>query len=250
MMTDSVTPTPAKRPVKPPAKRRSETEFLPAALEVIETPASPVGRAIMLTISAFLAGAILWASFGEIDIIATTEGRVIPSGKSKVIQPFETGVVRAIDVSDGQTVKAGDKLIELDPALEASDEARAHYALAQDALDVARLTALLADDHPASLTAPDGADADLVARAQSHMQAEAAEHQAKIDGIDRQIAEKQAESRELGATTARVESSLPLMTEQRDIRGALLQKSFGNKLAYLQAEQQLVEAQHELDADR
>ena len=49
------------------------------------------------------------------DIIATTQGRIIPTGKSKLIQPFETGVVRAIEVADGASVKEGDVLVELDP---------------------------------------------------------------------------------------------------------------------------------------
>ena len=61
--------------------------------------------------------ALAWASFGTVDIVATAPGKIIPSGRTKVIQPFETGVVRAIHVRDGQSVKAGDVLIELDPTM-------------------------------------------------------------------------------------------------------------------------------------
>src|SRR5271154_6884942 len=117
-------------PLRPAARqRRHELEFLPAALEIIETPASPVGRAIAGTIILFFVGAIVWASLGQVDIIATASGRVIPNGKTKLIQPFETGVVRQVLVEDGQTVQGGDGLVELDATTKAADEARLTHDL-------------------------------------------------------------------------------------------------------------------------
>src|SRR5271167_4454237 len=85
------------------ARRRRDLElaFLPAALEIVETPPSPVGRAIVVVIISVFCLAIAWASWGTIDIIATAQGKIVPSGRSKVIQPFDTGVVRAIHVIDG-----------------------------------------------------------------------------------------------------------------------------------------------------
>ncbi len=80
---------------------------MPAALEIVETPPSPTGRWIAYSIMALFAIALAWACLGRVDIIASATGKIIPSGRTKVIQPFETGVVRAIDVHDGQTVKAG-----------------------------------------------------------------------------------------------------------------------------------------------
>src|SRR5437764_5238269 len=90
-------------PLGPRAFRRDELEFLPAALEIIETPASPAGRTIAGAIITFLCIALGWSVIGRVDIIATAPGRVIPTGKTKLIQPFETGVVRKIYVSDGLT---------------------------------------------------------------------------------------------------------------------------------------------------
>src|SRR5262249_34069379 len=89
---------------------KGELAFLPAALEIVETPPSPIGRAIGVTIIALFGLALAWASLGEVDIIAAAPGKIIPSGRTKVIQPFETGVVRAIHVRDGQSVKAGQVL--------------------------------------------------------------------------------------------------------------------------------------------
>src|SRR5712671_1346349 len=88
------------------ARRRRDHElaFLPAALEIVETPPSPIGRAIGASLIAMFVVALAWASLGHVDIVATATGKIIPTGHSKVIQPFETGVVRAILVANGQNV--------------------------------------------------------------------------------------------------------------------------------------------------
>ena len=66
------------------------------------------------TIIALFCLALVWAGFGKVDIVATAPGKIVSSGRTKIVQPFETGVIRAIHVQDGQQVKAGDCLIELD----------------------------------------------------------------------------------------------------------------------------------------
>src|SRR4029077_14644231 len=98
-------------------RRGEELAFLPAALEIVETPPSPIGRAIGVAIILLFCAALIWASIGTIDIVASAPGKIVPSGRTKTIQPFETGVVRSIQVQDGQAVKAGDVLIELDPTM-------------------------------------------------------------------------------------------------------------------------------------
>jgi multidrug efflux pump subunit AcrA (membrane-fusion protein) len=78
------------------------------ALEITETPPSPTRRIVGVTIIVLFCGVLGWASLGTTDIVATAPGKIVPSGRTKIIQPFETGVVRAIHVQDGWSVKAGD----------------------------------------------------------------------------------------------------------------------------------------------
>jgi hemolysin D len=104
-------------PRRPYRRDKDELAFLPAALEIVVTPPLPIGRAIGVTIIALFCLALAWASFGKIDIVASAPGKIIPSGRTKVIQPYETGVVRAIHVRDGESVKAGQVLIELDTTM-------------------------------------------------------------------------------------------------------------------------------------
>jgi multidrug efflux pump subunit AcrA (membrane-fusion protein) len=138
-------------------RREQEFAFLPAALEITETPPSPVGRAIGASIIGVFCVALVWASLGSVDIVATAAGKIVPGGRTKLIQPFETGVVRAIHVRDGQTVKAGDVLIELDPTMIEADQERQKSDLVAANLDVARLRAALTDDPVASFHPPPGA---------------------------------------------------------------------------------------------
>src|SRR6202000_753160 len=78
------------------------------------------------------------------DIIATTTGRIIPQGKTKIIQPLDTGIVSAIHVSDGDHVKAGDVLIELNTAQTLADRDRYQRDLLQAELSLASLRGLAA----------------------------------------------------------------------------------------------------------
>lgn len=56
---------------------------------------------------------LVWAAMASIDVIVRTEGRVIPSGKSQIVQHLEGGIVRNILVREGQTVSADQPLMEL-----------------------------------------------------------------------------------------------------------------------------------------
>ena len=147
-------------PQRPPERRRDEREFLPAALEIIETPVSPVGRIMMGIVGLLVLLAISWACIGRLDIVATATGRLVPSGQIKLIQPFKIGVVKKITVADGDHVAAGDVLIELDPTTGTADQDRIARDLMQAELDIARLRASLADA-AAEFVPPAGADAAL-----------------------------------------------------------------------------------------
>ncbi|MEM5766841.1 MAG: hypothetical protein AAGU32_00880, partial [Bacillota bacterium] len=80
----------------------NELEFLPAALEIVETPPSPIGRATAWLLIALFTIAVLWGCIGHVDEVAVAQGKVIPSGYTKTIQAYDTGVVKNIHVRDGR----------------------------------------------------------------------------------------------------------------------------------------------------
>ena len=209
--------------------------FLPAALEVVETPPSPIGRAIGATIVALFCLALAWASFGKVDIVASARGKIIPSSRAKVIQPFETGVVRAIHVSDGQAVKAGEVLIELDPTMNEAERDYLRSDLLAIQLDVARLRAALsegidpiADFHPPALASP-----ALIEMQRQFLISQIAEHRSKLAALDRQRIQKEAERATTAATITKLEATIPLLEQKTEVRKYLYDKELGSKLLYL-----------------
>jgi hemolysin D len=229
-------------------RRDHETAFLPATLEVIETPPSPIGRAIGTTIIAVFCIAVIWASLGKVDMVATAPGKIVPSGRTKTIQPFEAGVVRAIHVRDGAYVKADDVMIELDPTISASDVEHARSDLVGAELDVARLRAALAGptDAVADLTPPAGAGQGLVETHRRFLATQTAEHKARIAEIDGQLAQKAAERDTITAMIAKIEATIPPLQERVEVREYLYQRQVGTKLNYLSEFQDLVGQRHEL----
>jgi hemolysin D len=231
--------------------RTYETAFLPAALEVTETPPSPTGRVIVYAIVALFSIALAWAYLGRVEIVASAKGKVIPSGHTKVIQPFETGVVRAIDVHDGQTVKAGERLIELDPTMNDAESKHYQSDLVAAELDAARLRAELADGDPlANFNAPAEATPSQVAVQRQFLLDQSAEQQDKLAVLDRQRQQKQAEHETIKATIAKLEASLPILQERMEIRKTLFEHSTGSKANYLELLQPFVEEQHELEVQK
>jgi hemolysin D len=234
-----------------PPRSRGDTarEFLPAALEILATPASPAGRMIGATIMLFFAIAIAWSVFGHVDIIATASGKIVPTGRTKTIQPLETGTVSAINVQDGDKVTAGQVLIELDRTVTQAERKRVVQDLILTQLDFARLSALrdsfatLAALH--DLAAPPGAPDLDVARTRAAMLAQASEQLAKLSSLDQQIAQKHAEAQSVTASIAKIDASLPLVEETASIRRKAMEIEYGNHIAYLDAQTRLVEQQNE-----
>ena len=126
-----------------PDLRPHEAQFLPAALALRDTPVHPAPRIALWLIMAFTLIALLWAFLGRIDVVATATGKIIPNDRTKIIQPMETAVVKAIHVRDGQTVKAGQILIELDATSAAADSGRLRNEALTARLEAQRAQSLL-----------------------------------------------------------------------------------------------------------
>ncbi len=241
-----------QRPRRP--ADRDGTDFLPAAIEVMEKPPSPVGRLLLWLICAFLVLALLWAWLGRVDIVAVAQGRTIPSGRVKVVQAPELGVVRAIHVSEGQKVKAGDPLIDLDPTISGADRDRlAREALAA-ALDKARLEPILADpDNPEGhFTPPSGATPEMLGVQQRLMAAEAAKFRANIAGLDAEE-RRRAATRDVSlAQLDKLTAAIPLLRDTEKAVRTLATDGHASKLRHNEVKERLVstEKDHATESQR
>jgi hemolysin D len=239
-------------PARIGGRRDIELAFLPAALEIVETPPSPTGRAIGATLILLFGAAIAWAWWGTIDVVASAPGRIVPSGRSKIVQPLEAGVVRGIRVQDGQAVRAGEVLIELDPTVNVAERDRLQNDFASEQLNIARLQAALAKDGDpvADFRPPAHADPALVAAQRQLLASQVAEFRAKIAALDGQAAQKEAEQATIGASIHKLEAMIPTISPRVEIRASLMQQGLVSRLTYFETLQQLVEESEELSVQR
>ncbi|HEY1131476.1 MAG TPA: HlyD family type I secretion periplasmic adaptor subunit [Roseateles sp.] len=163
---------------------------------------------------------MLWACFGQIDIVAVAQGRIVVSQRSKTIQPLETSVVKAIHVKDGDKVKAGDLLIELDSTLTAADRARVgeeRSATVSETLRSQALLAALTQGRAPSLSAVSLAGLNVADRAsvQTQLQSEWADINAKLAKFAAETSRRKAEIATAEQLVAKLQTTLPL-AQQRE----------------------------------
>ena len=236
-------------PRQDPDRRRSqELAFLPAALEIVETPPSPIGRATAFTLIGVFSVALLWATVGTVDIVAVAPGKIISGGRNKTIQPFDTSVVRSILVRDGERVKSGDVLIELDATMSTAEFERLRSDLSGAQLDTARIKAALSgrEDALSAFTPPKDAPPELVQMHRRFLTSLITEQNAKLAAIDRQVAQKEAERATIRASVEKLRATITPLQQRVEIREQLFQKELGSKLTYLTELQDLVGQRQEI----
>lgn len=226
-----------------PRRDRHERDFLPAVLEVTESPAAPAGRALLWLIVAFFVIALGWSLIGHIDIVATAPGRIVPTARVKIIQPLEAGVVRAVHVRDGDRVAAGQVLVELDPTESRADRDRFAHDLLTARLEAARLSALSTPEPEAAFDPPAEAPDALVALHQASLRSAWAAQQAQLAALDGGILEKEGEIAAIRADIARLGRLLPNIRERVERRRGLTNDGTLPRLAFLELEQELIEAE-------
>ena len=221
-------------------------EFLPAVLEIEESPPSPIGRAITWTIITVFTVAILWAAFSTVDIIAVAPGKIIPNDYSKVIQPLESGVIRAIHVQNGQEVHQGQVLIELDATASSADHERLVNEHQAVSVEIARLRALLAGKE--TLAAPQGTDPTLLAVQQQLLRDQFDEHRARLEAARLVVEQRRAALEATQVNIERLKAIVPMLEERASAYYQLWQKTYVAKLQYLGVEKDRIEAVKELAA--
>lgn len=228
---------------------RAEHEFLPAALEIMEKPPSPGMRWLLLLTCGLFVLALIWAILGKVDVVAVASGKTVPGGNVKLVQSIEIGAVRAIHVKNGQFVRAGQLLIELDPTLASADAAQSAQTLQSAQVIQARNDALLAhlQGRAARFVAPPGTPANIVQTEQTYIRSAIAQFEAQRASLQQQRAEKAAELAGAEAQLAKLRESLPYLDRQTAARKELAEKGFFSKLKLLEYEQ--LRAEHLRDID-
>jgi hemolysin D len=191
--------------------------------------------------------ALLWSILGHVDVVATGQGKTVPTGRVKVIQPLESGVVKTIYVQDGQEVKAGEHLVDLDITFTAADAERLRQELAQTEADMARLQALHGGTVPSFNAGLAPADSLIE---QTLFEQARDQHQAEMAAVRQQLTQKRHELEEAEATTTKLARTLPLIAERAASYARLASKGYVAKNQSVSLEEQRLQTLYDLEAQR
>ena len=222
---------------------RVDREFLPAALELLETPPSPARVAMIWLICLFFAAALAWSYFGWLEIYAVAQGRIQPSGRSKVVQPLDAGRVVGIAVENGSRVAAGDLLVELDSRETGADREEQkrdlESALAEAARQrVAIAAARLGDKEALKVVYPAGMSNDIIGRENGVLAADLVELSSNRANLLAQKAERLATRDRLKASLAAREKLIAVNKEHVDMRESLSKSKAASRAQVIETLQQ------------
>ena len=242
-----------RREMDPPLRGADERAFLPAHLELIETPVSPTARWTMRIIVGMFVVAVTWAALGKLDIVAVAPGKTVVDSRTKVVQPSEVAVVRRILVRDGQQVKAGDLLIELDATATGADFAKAGDALANARMTAMRQRALaeaIASGKPLRFEPVPGVPEARVAAEQALTRSQHEALQARRHNLQALIAQRRAELETTQAGIRPLDESARISRTRAEDYAKLVEGKYVGRHDYLLREQERIAAERDLATQR
>lgn len=217
-----------------------ESDFLPAALEVAERPVSPTARVTTWVLLIGLTLTVIWTVFGRVDVVASAPGTLIPTGNIKLVQSPGTGVVRAIYVRNGDFVRKGQALLDLDPTIVGADLAAAEKALAAAELDMARGRAIAdaLSGRGLRFAAPAGTPPEVADTQRRLIAAQLAEIEATSASLAAARATALSDASAARATVARLADTVPILDRQIDRMNRLDAKGYAPGQRLLEMERQ------------
>ena len=221
-------------------EREKETEFLPAILEVTETPPSPTGRFVMWTLLVLLVVGLAWAFLGHINEVAVAEGRVIPTGQAKTIQVKNKGIIKEINVTEGQEVQEGDVLVVLDPTTTTADYDNLKKRAAYYKLDIQRLTAELTGQAFTPERDPDLEAHDLAAELALY-QSRTSDYQTQRQSRQDVIAQKRARLQSTQSTYEKYAEGLKIAQDKESRLQQLIAESAISEFQLLEQQKETIE---------
>lgn len=228
-------------PLRPPSRWHDPL------LLIQHEPPSHIGRIVLWSVSILIFILIAWALFGQLDIIATAEGKLVPQTLVKIVQPAEPGVVRELLVDEGDHVKAGQVLARLDTTLATADKTGIGADLAAQQMQARRLEAELTGQ---PMLPRAGDDPVLYAQVQSQF---IAHRKAFIDSLDQEkslLTKAEHEKKSAMEILSKLEQTLPTYKKSADAYATLEKEGFIGGIAAAEKQREAIEKSKDLDAQQ
>lgn len=229
------------RSSSPPASRRQadvQLRYLSQAAFLEEAGCPRFAAYTVIIASVFVAGFIAWASFAKVNEVARTKGKVIPSGFEQVVQHLDGGIVRTINVKQGDQVEKGQLLLTIDDGttLEELQRTKAKNAFLQTSEE--RLRAILEKRPPDFGNVSDATNDDIESQKLLY-ETTLVEQKTRERILTEQVAQKK---QELNILQGRVDSIKKRLASVRDVYNArkkLLDKGLVSVPVFANSEQEL-----------
>jgi hemolysin D len=218
-------------------------DFAPDLLAIQEQPPARLPRTVGYVTAGLFFVLFAWACFGELDIVAAAEGRLVPRNYSRVLQPAEAGIVREVLVRDGEAVKAGQVLLRMDATTASADLDTLRADVALKALSLRRIDAEL-QGRPFILAAGDPPDVAAQVLAQYR-----ARRQSYLDAVAQEQANLQRARSELAAgrqQLAKLQATVPMYQQSAKSYQRLVKEGFVSELGANDKVREKIEKEQEL----
>ena len=232
-----------------PEREAEDREFLPAALAIVEQPLSPARVAFLYTLCAMLVAAILWACFGRLDVYAVAPGKIEVTGRTKVVEPLQSGKVISIEAKDGEKVKAGDVLVQLNSTEALASQTAAAAALTNARAEIARLKVETAAARATHIDArpqidwPADIPQDVRQREVEVLNSDLTKLSANLGALDAQRDEKIAERDKYTANIAATKSLITSLSAQLTMTDKMTKEGWSSQSQYLKQLDPVLQAQ-------
>jgi adhesin transport system membrane fusion protein len=196
----------------------------------------PGWRLVAWPVMILLAVSIGWANFATLDEVSIATGEVVPAGRIRVIQHLEGGIIQEIYVTEGDTVREGQTLLQLDLASGGTNQEELQVRIDSERLVKARLEAEATGSElnfpkDVALRRP-----AIVAAQRQAYEARRRELSSTIQVMREQVKQRVLEVEELTARSRAVESNYRLALERLKMSKSLLAEGLTAKMEHLELE--------------
>jgi HlyD family secretion protein len=220
-------------------------DFAPDLLAIQEQPPGRLPRTVGYVTGGVFTALLAWAAFGQLDIVAAAEGRLVPRNYSRVLQPAEAGVLREVLVRDGDAVHAGQVLLRMDATTARADMGTLEADAALKALGLRRIDAELRD---APFLLQPGDAPEVAGQVLAQYQAR---RQSYLDALAQEQANLQRSGSELAAARqqlAKLQATVPMYVQSAQSYEKLVKEGFVSELGANDKVRERIEKEQELKA--
>ena len=211
-------------------RRDVDTEYMRDLRAAVMRRPRISANLLLFGIVFFIIWGIIWAHGAVLEEVTTGQGQVIPSSKVQVVQNLEGGIVSKIHVKEGDIVRKGQLLLEIDTTQYASKlgEDRAKYLgfLAT----ASRLEAEVKGTTPTFPASIEKEHPDFVAQEMSLYRARQTELRAAVGVLTQQVDQKRQEIVELKTRIKQLSQSLELANEELGITEPMVERGVTSRV--------------------